>query len=321
MRSDDMTPVRILVTLFVAGLIFVGCSGNAYVPPTVRPPTATPTLLSTPLPTVSTQLPLGAASRAYHVALIAQNGNSNGSDLAKYLTDKLGAAFEVNVLPSASDVLRQLCSGPPTFAFLDGPGLLAAQAQNCGTPALKYEQGDANSTGVKADIIARAGAKDAVTALSGFKGRDFCRLNGQDVASWILPSLSLRAAGLNPALDLKGIKEFADPAAMLQAVADGLCAGASIPAGTLANYSPRLAVGQSLLVLQTTPEMPYGGLIVANTIPRAVAADVSAVLGKDPTELRSLISADALDKVGSNDYADFQRLAQAAGLSLKTLGQ
>lgn len=312
---------RLFVAVFIVGLIVTGCGSTVYIQATPPPPTFTPTPLSTPLPTVGTQVPLGAEGRAFHVALVSSDPNADGSSLAKYLTAQSGTAFQVDVLSTSAQVLSQLCSGTPTFAWLDGPGLLAAQAQGCGNPTLKFEQGTDKSTGVKADLITRAGAKGDVSTLAGFKGRDFCRLNGSNVTSWILPSLSLRAAGLNPAQDLKGIKEYADTATMLQAVADGTCVGAGIPSGTLSTFSPKLGTGQSLTVLQTTPELPFGGLVIASTVPTQIADDTVTLFSKYPDELHALLSADALDKVGANDYADFLKFAQNAGLNLKSLGQ
>lgn len=301
-------------------LMIAACSSVTQAQPTPRPPTATATPRSTVLPTVVTQVPIGSEGRAYHVALVAPDANASGSELAAFLNKRLDISFQVDLLPTYADVLRQLCSDKPTFAWLDGRALLAAQAQGCGTAVFKFGQGTDKSTGVKADVIIRSGIKDAVTAINGFRGKDFCRVNSQDVQGWILPSLAMRAAGLNPAQDLRGIKEFADTAAELQAVADGICVGVGIPAGTLNSYNIRPSSGQ-LSVLMTTPEFPYGGLVVSSTIPLTVASDVTDLFSKNQDQLRGLIRADDLIKVSSGDFADFQKLAQSAGLNLKALGQ
>lgn len=312
----------LLVTLLIT-LLIAACGGGASVQPTPRPPTATATPRSTALPTVATQVPLGSEARAFHVAFVPSDKNASGSELARFLSDQTHTAFEVDLLSSYADALRQLCSDKPTFAWLDGRALLAAQAQGCGAPALKFQQGTGKSTGIKADLIVRTGLKDAkdeIKTVAAFKGKDFCRLNGEDVQSWILPSLAMRAGGLNPAQDLKGIKEFSDTAAVLQAVADGICISAGIPSGTLGSYNPKLTNGQ-LGVLTTTPELPFGGLVVSSTMPKAIADSVVDLFAKNRDRLNGLIKVDDLAQVTSSDFADFQKLAQNAGLNLKTLGQ
>ncbi|MHB8628622.1 MAG: phosphate/phosphite/phosphonate ABC transporter substrate-binding protein [Aggregatilineales bacterium] len=368
-----------------------GCGRTVFVQPTLPPPSDSPTPLSTALPPVSTQVPLGSTGRPYHIAVLAysaytgatatstptatptntstptpsdtptsvstERGTESSTErstkssagtaiatanatmaatsvgtaaatakvenltLAGYLSTRVGLAFQVDMLPSAADVLKELCNGPPTFAWLDGPGLLAALAQGCGTPALKFERGANFRTGVQTDLVIRTGGKGDPTALSGLKGKDFCRLNGQDLTSWILPALMLRAGGLDPAQDLHGFKKFDSTDALLQAVANGTCAATGIPAGTLGNFSPTLAAGQSLKVLQTSPELPYGGLVISKAIPSAVANQVIRLFSQQPPQLSSLIGTDTIAPTTADDYVDFQRLAQAAHLDLSATGR
>jgi ABC-type phosphate/phosphonate transport system substrate-binding protein len=142
-----------------------------------------------------------------------------------------------------------------------------------------------------------------------------------DAVSWILPALAMRAAGLNPATDLKGVKLFTDTASMVQAVADGKCAGAGIPSGSLSTFSPTLLPGTSLTVLQTTPELPFGALVIGSNVPTRVSDDVITALANPPDTLLALVHADSLASASSSDYAEFERLAEAAHLNLNTLGQ
>ncbi len=318
MLNFHRSGLRSTLSAILIMLMLPACGGNSFVQPTPRPPTFTPTPRSTPLPTVATQVPLGSESRPYHVAFVAPDQNASGSELARYLSDQTSVAFEVDLLSSYAEVLRQLCSDKPTFGWLDGRALLAAQAQGCGVPVLKFQQG--KSSGQKADLIVHTGIKDEVKTIAGFKGKDYCRLNGQDVQSWILPSLAMRAGGINPVQDLKGIKEFDNNAALMQAVADNICVSAAIPAGTLLTYSPKLSSGQ-LAVLTTTPELPFGGVIVSSTVPKTIADNVITLFTQNMDRLQGLIKVDELVKVNANDFTDFQKLAQSAGLNLKTLGQ
>jgi ABC-type phosphate/phosphonate transport system substrate-binding protein len=316
---------------------------SAYTGVTATPiPTATPsdtptsTDTSTPVSTASGTESVGSAQAATNgTAVATANGtavstlestaaatvNVANLTLADYLSFQLGLAFQVDRLSTSADVLKELCNGPPTFAWLDGPGLVTALAQGCGTPALKLERGADYRTGVRADLIIRSGGKGDPTAISGLRGKDFCRLNGEILTSWILPVLMLRAGGIDPAQDLRGVKQFDSANAMLQAVADGTCAAAGIPTGTLNTFSPTLGTGQSLKVLQTSPELPYGGLVVSKAIPAAVVKQVVNLFSQQPAQLTSLIGTDTLAPTNGNDYADFQRLEQGGSLDLSASGR
>lgn len=304
--------------------------------PTATPsdtPTATDTATATPLRTESSTETAQVAANQTAIATANEitgataqstataTTNPTNMTLADYLSFQFGLAFQVDMLSTSADVLKELCNGPPTFAWLDGPGIITAIAQGCGTPALKLERGPNFRTGVQADLIIRAGGKGDPTELSGLKGRDFCRVNGQDLTSWILPVLMLRAGGLDPAQDLRGFKQFDSTDSMVQAIADGACAAAGIPAGTLSSFNPTLSAGQSLKVLQTSPELPYGGLIVSKAVPTAVVKQVVNLFVEQPPQLTRLIGTDTLAPTNSDDYADFQRLAQAAHLDLSATGR
>jgi ABC-type phosphate/phosphonate transport system substrate-binding protein len=194
---------------------------------------------------------------------------------------------------------------------------LAAVAQGCGKLVFKLTDSEGNF-GVKADIIARQGGNPSVNTLRDLRGRDFCRLSGTDIQSWILPMLSMRTGGVNPAAELKGIKEYGSVEMMVQGVADGICGGAGIPAGTLSTYKPRITTGQ-LIVLTTTPELPYGGLLISNTVPSALSDQLVKLIKDNPASLSSVLGTSKLVDAKPDDFSDFLRFADNAGLNLKTM--
>ncbi len=346
-----MTRIRPVFILLISGLLLAACGGGGNATPiaTTRPGSPSPTPLSTALPTIIPQAQLGSLDRPFHLVMAAPTDNAVNSDLdtallAAYLQNQTGVTVAIDLLASSGDALHQLCGGDAAFAWLDGAALLTALDKGCGTPALKIARGTDLSTGVKADLIVRVGspiasaanatpsatpinakatptAANAISNAASFKGRDFCRLVDPDAVSWILPALAMRAAGLNPANDLKGVKLLPDSALMVQAVADGICVSAGIPAGSLNSFSPTLPPGVSLVVMQTTPELPFGGLVIASNVPRALADSLTTALADPPDTQLALIAADSVAPASTSDYADFQRFALAARLNLNTLGQ
>jgi ABC-type phosphate/phosphonate transport system substrate-binding protein len=320
------TRVWLISAIGIVAFILSGCSSTIFVVPTPIAPTVTSTPLSTALPTVSTQVPLGASDNPYHMAVVGDKNSVAGDALATYLAGQLGPSFQIDFLPADADALSALCNGKASFVWLDGTSLLAALAQNCGSPALKYQMGTDNRTGIRTDLVVRSGGKADPAVVAALKGHDVCRLTttsgqgGQDPISWILPLMLIRAAGLDPAQDIRA-RELPDTPSMLQAVADGTCAAAGIPSGTLSTFNPTVPAGDKLVVLQTSPELPYGGLVISNLAPADLSAKTVKLLADLPSQLSAVIKVDGLSAASVSDYADFQTVAKSAGINLKTLGK
>lgn len=310
------------MTLFVLAAILVACGGGATAVPPTLPPSATPTLRPTLLPTVGTSVPLGSENRPFQVILVPPKDSSEtGTSLAKFLNDRTGLVFKVEIVSSYGDVLAALCGDTPTFGWVDGWAMLAAQAQGCSTPALKIQLSAA--TNPRADLVVRTVNK--ITAVAGFKDRLFCRLSSQDVVSWILPSIMMRGAGFDPS-NLKGTLEYPDTATMLQALADGACVAAAIPAGTLTQFqitdkSGPTDITKAINILATSPEIPAGGLMISSNVPTNVADTVTKLFVDHQNELKGLVNADQLAAASPADYADLEKFLLAGGVNLKTLGQ
>jgi len=311
--------MRILLSLFVI-LLLAACGAQATPVPTPRP-SATPTPLSTALPPVDTPISLGSNARPYRLVILSSDKTLSGSKLADFLSAQLSATFLVEFVNDEAAALTQLCSEKPSAAIMDGRSALAGLAQGCGALAFKLQ--DANGGfGVKSDVFAHIGTldKNPPRSVADLRGKDFCRLTGGDLTSWMLPALALRAGGVNPAVDLKGVKEFDTPEKLVQAVADGLCAAGGLPAGTLSNYKPTLRDAE-LRLLTTTPEYPNGGMVISTTIPKALADALIDLIRKNPDQFEPLLGGSKLVEAKADDFAGFTQFAQSAGLNLKTIGE
>ena len=108
---------------------------------------------------------------------------------------------------------------------------------------------------------------------------------------------------------------------------DGTCVAAGIPAGTLTNYQVNDKGGVTDItklinpIGTSSPEVPYGGLMVSNIVPKGLADTVTGLFLNNPDQLADLIAADSLLKASQADFADIARLTQSAGMNLQMLGQ
>lgn len=307
------------ILLALLGALLAACDGGGAVR-IAATATFTPTPLSTPLPTVATQVPFGAETRPYQVVVVPPRQSAQTArDLNDFLNAQTGRAFNAVITQSGPEALAALCGETPTFAWVSGLTMVAAQMRGCGQPAILIQRGRgaAASTGVRSELI--ISPESRVTGIAGFRERDFCRLNAQDAVTWLLPVIVMRRGGnFDPFIDLRNVRDLPDIASIVREVAFNRCVGA-IPAGTLADYTvPGIAFvtsAVSVLPDTTTPELPYGGLVISERVPQPVAEQVVRLFLNNPDALEGLIEADGLVEVDADRLSAITRLLQEAGIA------
>jgi ABC-type phosphate/phosphonate transport system substrate-binding protein len=318
-----MTRARLIFLSTLIALTLVACGGGGGATPVYVPPVYTPTPLSLPLPTVATQAPFGSTDRPYKVIIVPPKGSdASARPLQTFLGQQMEAqVFTVEVAIKQSEALTALCGEIPTVAWVDGWTLLAAQAQGCGQAVLRIQRGKGNSarTGIRSDLVVSNASR--VSAISGFKGRAFCRLNDQDPTSWILPVIILRSAGnFDPLQDFSGVRDVGDTATLIGEVSDNHCVGA-IPAGTLDDYTVGRNLDVKVLENIVSPEIPYGGLVISSKMPPIVADQLKSLFARNLDKLKGLVDADSLVAVTPADFASVQQFLQGAGIDLARMSQ
>ena len=309
---------RLLVSLSALALLVSACGPTVTPVPTPLPPTLTLTPRSTILPTpvVTAVSPLGSADRPFQIVLVPPKDSiATGTSLATFLSDTTSKTFNIALQKTDGDILNALCGDKPTIAWVDGWTLLSTLAQNCGFVTARIRNG--GQTGIRADIVISPSA--AISGVTAFKNRVFCRINALDETSWILPVIAMRAGGFNPS-ELKSVQDYPDTKSMLQIVANNGCVSA-IPSGTLSGIRldpPFSDATRVVTKLITTPELPYGGLVMSSNVPGDIAAQVTDAFLKNPDQLKDLVTADEIIAANSNDFSD---TITAFGSNLKALGQ
>ena len=321
----------VLVLLFAAAMALIACRPVATEVRNVAP-TATPTPISTPLPPVPTQVPPGADDNPIRLLvnpdLTAASARSAANRLTDELTERTGLSMLVETVTTDAEALAALCDsvgGAVNVAWVDGLTVLAAQAQDCGSPVLMVERGTGRraATGDTVQLVTQA--ERGVSSVAALRNNaSFCRVGYDDLATWLVPSIMLQAAGVMPS-DIDEVADYEDLDAVLAAVADGECDAAGVPASALAaanaetrNALETLAESAPIpySVLVYPPEMPLGARTALENALTDLMADTDA---GEP--LRDLLSADALEHVDASDFEDLSDFIAAAGLDLARLGQ
>ncbi len=266
-------------------MILTGCGALASqsAGPTPRP-TATVTPISTPLVYPATPQPVGSRSNPLRWVMVPSDPQAAEPLRAAFsalLSDGLDAVVEVELVATMGDVIEQVCTPSleqVTMGTVDALGYAIVRARGCANAAMRFVNG--SSVGDEILIVTRqAESLEAARSLN----LPFCRLNSADVESWVLPTLLLRTlrqdeSVLGQPLDRRSYTES------LRTIGGGGCWGAAVPARI---YNSLRAANDPLVegmrVLERTPRLPYGVVMIPPSVPLELQARLIAML-EDETQ-------------------------------------
>ncbi len=249
---------------------------------------------------------------------------SGAESVADLITEETGLIVETNVATEYAGVIEAMCSDPveahmgslATFAYV-----LAAK-RGCAEAALvAVRYGSATYNG---QIIVRADS--GITELSQLEGKTFCRPDPLSTSGWIIPSLDLAAAGVDPDMGLAEVVDAGSHDAVVSAVYNGDCdAGATYvdARGTIEEDNPD--VKEVVSVIHTSVDIPTDGVQFAPAVPEDVRTQiVDALLKIAETEegqeaLDTAYSWTGLEEHGDEFYDPFRQLLDAAGVDVEEL--
>lgn len=203
-----------------------------------------------------------------------------------------------------------------TFAYV-----LAAQ-RGCAEAALvSVRFGSAVYNG---QIIVRADS--GITELSQLAGKTFCRPDPLSTSGWIIPSLDLAAAGVDPDTDLAEVVDAGSHDAVVAAVYNGDCdAGATFVDARSSIEEEQPDVKEQVAVIHISVDIPNDGLQFAPSVDEELRTQiVDALLKIAETEegqeaLDIAYQWSGLEKHGDEFYDGFRQLLDAAGMDIDAL--
>jgi ABC-type phosphate/phosphonate transport system substrate-binding protein len=237
-----------------------------------------------------------------------------------------GLVVDVILVERYAEALAALCASTPTdvtVAWLDGIAYQAAVMQNCGEPVLQIEQGSREARrGERVQIVTRAGS--GLSSVRSLANRTFCRLDATDYYGWLVPSLMLRAGGVNPISGLGAVVDYERRSTLIEAVIGGDCDAAGI---TETDFTAlRGAQRDELRVIETTPPFPYGILMYPINLPlgeRIRLDNALLALEVDPAArdvLLPLFGQSGFARVSPNDLTPLSEFLNSTGLDFGQLG-
>ena len=249
---------------------------------------------------------------------------TGAEEVAALIEKETGLIIDTNVATEYAGVIEAMCSDPveahmgslATFAYV-----LAAK-KGCAEAALvSVRYGSAVYNG---QIIVRADS--GITDLSQLAGKTFCRPDPLSTSGWIIPSLDLAAAGVDPDTGLAEVVDAGSHDAVVAAVYNGDCdAGATYVDARTTLEEDHPDVMDVVAVIHTSVDIPNDGLQFAPSVdPEIRTQIVDALLKIAQTEegqeaLSTAYSWTALEKQGDEFYDGFRQLLDAAGVDIEAI--
>ena len=221
-------------------------------------------------------------------------------------------------------VIEALSSDPPeahmaslaTFAYV-----LAADRGVAEAALVSVRYGSPTYNG---QIIVRADS--GIRSVSDLKGKTFGRPDPLSTSGWIIPMLTMRAAGIDPDRDLAEVVDAGSHDSVVAAVYNGdVDAGASYVDARSRIEDDHPDVMEKVVVIEVTEDIPNDGVQFVPSLPDEIRAKiVKALLEIAETEegkaaLKTAYQWNALEEHDDTFYDRFRQVLQASGLSIEAL--
>jgi phosphonate transport system substrate-binding protein len=248
---------------------------------------------------------------------------AGAQSVADLLHEKTGLYFDTLVATEYAGVIEALRSDPPaahmaslaTFAYVMAADMGVAEAA-----LVASRFGNAFYNG---QIIARTDS--GITKLTDLKGKTFARPDPLSTSGWIIPMITLKAAGVDPEKDIK-VVDAGSHDAVVAAVYNGeVDGGACYVDARTRIEKDHPDVMEKISVIEVSVNIPNDGVQFHPSVPQELRDKiVNALLELVQTEkgkeaLNTAYQWTALEKHDDSFYDPFRQVLQAAGINVKDL--
>jgi phosphonate transport system substrate-binding protein len=247
---------------------------------------------------------------------------SGFEEVAGMIYDETGLVIEPFVATEYAGVIEAMCSDPPKahMASLATFSYILAAEKGCAEAALvSVRYGSAVYNG---QIFVRADS--GINSIADLAGKTFCRPDPLSTSGWIIPSITLKAAGVDPDTDLAQVVDAGSHDAAVAGVYNGDCDAGSSFVDARSNIEEEYPdVMDVIKVLEISADIPNDGVqFVSGFDPELETQIVDALLAIADTEagveaLDIAYQWTALEKHDDSFYDPFRQVLDAAGVSVE----
>lgn len=245
-------------------------------------------------------------------------------EVADLIYEETDLVIDAMVTTEYAGAIEAMCSDPPKaqMSALNTFSYILAAEKGCADAALVAVR--FGSPVYNGQIFVRADS--GIESLEDLEGKTFCRPDPLSTSGWIIPSITMKAAGIDPDTDLDEIVDAGSHDAAVAGVYNGDCdAGASYvdARGTIEEDYPD--VMDVITVIEVSADIPNDGVQFVpgfdeekrQQIVDALMAIAETEEGKEA--LDTAYSWTELEKTDDEFYDPFRQVLDAAGVSAEDL--
>lgn len=245
-------------------------------------------------------------------------------EVAKMIKDETGLVIEPLVATEYAGVIEAMASDPPkaqmaalaTFAYILAAEKGVAEAELVAT---RFDSPVYNG-----QIYVRADS--GIESITELEGKTFCRPDPLSTSGWIIPSITLKAAGIDPETDLASIVDAGSHDAAIAGVYNGDCdAGSSYVDARSRIEADYPDVMDVIKVIEVSIDIPNDGVQYVPSMPRETRDKINDALLKIAETEEGKAALDTayqwggLIKVDDTFYDPFRQVLDAAGVNIEEL--
>lgn len=244
---------------------------------------------------------------------------AGGQAVADMIFERTGLVVEASVATEYAGVIEALQSDPPSAHIASLATFSYVVAADRGVAEAELVSVRFGRPFYDAQIIANVDS--GIETIADLAGRSFARPDPLSTSGWIIPSLTMRAAGMNPDVDLSQIVDAGGHSGVVTAVYNGdVDAGATFVDARGSVEDDFSDVNERVVVIQVSAPIPNDGVQFHPSISEEIREPIiEALLDIAATEegaeaLELAYSWQGLERHGDDFYDPFRQVIQAAGV-------
>jgi len=242
--------------------------------------------------------------------------------LADLVSSKTGLKIKPVVATEFAGVVEAMCNGQAQMGALNTFGYVLASARKCADVGIVSIRN--GSTSYRGQFITK---KDSgIKKIVDLKGKTFCRPDPLSTSGWVIPSITLRANGLDPAKDLKQVVDVGGHDAVVENVYNGNCDAGSTFDDARGNIEAKYPdVKEKVVVIEYSAPIPNDTVSFAPSVDAAKRdAIVKALLEiakdtKNADMLKKVYNWTGLVEAKDAFFNDFRQQLDAAKVKIDDL--
>lgn len=315
----------VLALVVILSLLLAACGGGAAPEPT-EAPAATEAPTEAPEPTEEPYAYGTADNPIVWVLVPSQDTDavlSGAEGIAAAVESATGYVIEPVISTDFTAAVEAMCSGEAQMGALNTFNYIVAKQRDCaqvGLVSMRF-----GSTFYTGQIVTRP--ETGITSLADLVGTTFCRPDPTSTSGWVLPSIALKAEGINPETDLT-IVDAGGHDGVIISVYNGDCDAGSSFTDARTNVAEAYPdVNEVVTIVTESAPIPNDTISFDVEMPAdMMQAIVDALLALNDTEeglaqLNALYSWSGLATTEDSFYDGFRQQLEAAGMCISDEGR